>query len=242
MNTYHRPGTDRGRADFGWLDSRHSFSFGNYFDPEHMGFGPLRVINEDLVQPGSGFGAHGHRDMEIVTYVLEGALAHRDSLGNGSEIRPGDIQRMTAGTGIRHSEFNASDEEPVRFLQIWILPREEGLKPGYEQRHVPRESLESGLTLLASPDGHRDSVVVHQDARIFGAMPKAGQVLNHEVEPDRRIWVQLISGEVAIDGQKLAAGDGLGLESSASDHGSLQIEAAADSHLLLFDMGSTPAH
>jgi redox-sensitive bicupin YhaK (pirin superfamily) len=238
MNVYPRPGTERGRADFGWLDSRHSFSFGNYFDPEHMGFGSLRVINEDLVQPGAGFGAHGHRDMEIVTYVLEGALAHRDSLGNGSEIRPGDVQRMSAGTGIRHSEFNASDEDPVRFLQIWILPREEGLSPGYEQRHFPRESLEGGLTLLASPDGRDGSVVVHQDARIFGVTPAAGHTLAHPVEPDRKIWVQLISGVLLIDGHRLTAGDGLGLETGPTGSGSLQIAAETESHLLLFDMGA----
>ena len=239
MNVYHRPAEARGHADYGWLDTRHTFSFGNYYDPAHMGFGPLRVINEDTVQPGGGFGAHGHRDMEILTYVLEGALAHRDSLGNGSEIRPGDVQRMTAGTGIRHSEFNASDEEPVRFLQIWIEPAAQGMEPGYEQIRLAPGGLENRLQRLASPDGGEGQVRVHQDVSIYGALLSAGNSAAHDLEPGRRLWVQVIDGQVDVASQRLKAGDGLGLDDTGDSH-RLSFEAREDSHLLLFDINASP--
>lgn len=184
-----RPSDERGHANFGWLDSRHSFSFGHYFDPEHMAFGALRVINEDRVDPGAGFDTHGHKDMEIISYVLDGALEHRDSIGTGSVIRPGDVQRMTAGTGIRHSEFNASKTEPVHILQIWIVPEEDGLAPGYEQIHVPDAEKQGKLRLIASRDGRDGTVTVRQDVDLYAALLSAGDDIRFEPRDGRRVWI-----------------------------------------------------
>ena len=203
-----RRSSERGHFDHGWLDTRHTFSFADYRDPRHMGFRSLRVLNEDRVRPGQGFATHGHRDMEIVSVVLEGALSHRDSMGNGSVIRPGDVQRMTAGTGVRHSEFNPSPSEPVHFLQIWILPDREGLSPGYEQKHVPPEERRDRLRLLASPDGADGSLTVHQDARIYATALGPGAEVRHRIAPGRHAWVQVTGGALDLNGVPLEAGDG----------------------------------
>ncbi|MEM8766646.1 MAG: pirin family protein [Pseudomonadota bacterium] len=232
-----RRSESRGRASFGWLDSRHSFSFGRYYDPEHMGFGPLRVINEDRVLPGRGFDTHGHRDMEILSYVIDGGLEHQDSMGNGSVIRPGDLQRMTAGTGVRHSEYNASDTDPVHFLQIWIEPAEEGLEPGYEQRHFPVEDRSGTLKLLASPEGDGDAVRVHQDVRIYGSLLAPGEAVHHNLGADRIGWVQIVRGDVLVDGEALQAGDGLALEGAQA----VELAASVDAELLFFDMAANVA-
>jgi len=233
-----RRSNERGHVNLGWLDSRHTFSFGNYHDPRHMGFATLRVINEDRVAPGQGFGAHGHRDMEILTYVLEGALEHRDSLGNGSVIRPGDVQRMTAGSGIRHSEFNASQSDPVRFLQMWVLPDAADLTPGYEQKHFAPGELENQLRLIASRSGDEGSVSLHQAVAVYASRPGAGHVEDVTAERPVAYWLQNIEGRLEVNGRTLDAGDGLGVE--AADH--LQISALEDGHYLLyrFDDGRTP--
>lgn len=228
-----RRAEERGAANFGWLDSKHTFSFGHYYDPEHMGFGPLRVINEDRVEAGQGFDTHGHKDMEIISYVLEGALEHEDSIGTGSVIRPGDVQRMTAGSGIRHSEFNHSKTEPVHFLQIWVLPQREGLDPGYEQKSFSREDRSGALRLLASPSGEGGALTIHQDASLYGALLGEGDQLSHAVKPGRRVWVQLARGSVTVNGERLSAGDGAAL----SDEPLITIAATSDAELLLFDMG-----
>ncbi|HKT20828.1 MAG TPA: pirin family protein [Stellaceae bacterium] len=228
-----RPAEERGLANLGWLKSRHSFSFGDYHDPRHMGFGPLRVINEDRVEPGAGFDTHGHRDMEIVSYVLEGALEHKDSIGTGSVIRPGEVQRMTAGTGIRHSEFNPSQKEPVHFLQIWLLPRQEGLKPGYEQKSFPAEGKRNTLRLVVSPDGADGSVTIHQDARIYDASLDEGWRLTHALATGRRAWVQVVRGSLDLEGEWLRTGDGAAVEGLNS------IAIAAHdprTEILLFDL------
>ncbi len=226
-----RPAAARGRADFGWLDSRHSFSFGEYHDPKHMGFGPLRVINEDRVQPAQGFGTHAHSDMEIISYVLEGALEHKDSIGTGSVIRPGDVQRMSAGSGIRHSEFNPSQTEPVHFLQIWLIPDEDGIPPGYEQKRF--DDKRGRLRLVASPDGREGSVTVHLDARLYAAVLDSGQTLPHLPAPGRKLWVQVARGALELDGQRLEAGDGAAIQ----DERALSFTARADgTEFLLFDM------
>jgi redox-sensitive bicupin YhaK (pirin superfamily) len=228
-----RRGDERGRADLGWLDSRHSFSFGDYHDPQHMGFGPLRVINEDRVQPGGGFPTHGHRDMEIVSYVLEGALEHKDSLGNGSVVHPGDVQRMTAGTGIRHSEFNPSSSETLHFLQIWLHPREAGLAPGYEQKTFRDDEKRGVLRLVASGDGRDGSVLIHQDADIYASVLDAGQSIGRPLAAGRRAWVQVIRGEVELDDVRLGAGDGAAIE----EQDCIAITAATDGvEFLLFDL------
>ena len=228
-----RRGYDRGRASFGWLDSRHTFSFGHYYDPQHMGFGTLRVINEDIVQPGAGFDTHGHRDMEIISYVLEGALEHRDSIGNGSVIRPGEIQRMTAGTGIRHSEFNASKREPVRFLQIWILPERAGLEPGYEQRHFEDAELSDGFRLVASGDARGDSIRIHQDVDLFAVRPIDGRRIHHRLAEGRRAWIQVARGRIDLNGQTMEAGDG----AAVRDEPDLAVSAVGGgAEVLLFDM------
>jgi redox-sensitive bicupin YhaK (pirin superfamily) len=228
-----RPAAERGVTRIDWLDSQHTFSFAEYRDPQWMGFRALRVINEDRVQPGKGFGTHGHRDMEIVTWVLSGALAHRDSLGTGSTIRPGDAQRMTAGTGIQHSEFNASDSDVVHFLQIWIVPEREGLEPGYEQRAIALGN--DGLSLLASRDGRDGSITVHQDVSVWAGRLPAGGAVRHAMLPGRHVWLQVARGAVDVNGgeAKLAAGDGL----AASDESQLELAATADAELLLFDLG-----
>lgn len=228
-----RAAGERGRAQLGWLDSRHTFSFGDYHDPRHMGFGPLRVINEDRVQPGGGFATHGHRDMEIVSYVLEGALEHKDSLGTGSVIRPGDVQRMSAGTGIRHSEFNPSHVEPVHFLQIWLYPETEGLAPSYEQKAFADDDKRGRLRLVASHDGRESSVLIHQDADIYAALLDRGGVVAHPLKPGRRAWVQVGRGEIDLNVQTLRAGDGAAVEQEDV----IRIAGrASDSEFLLFDL------
>jgi redox-sensitive bicupin YhaK (pirin superfamily) len=228
-----RPANERGRADFGWLDSRHTFSFGDYHDPAHMGFGPLRVINEDRVQPGQGFGTHGHRDMEILSYVLEGALEHKDSIGTGSVIRPGDVQIMSAGTGIRHSEFNPSSTEPVHFLQIWVIPDREGIAPRYAQKTFPDAQKRGRLLLVASKDGRDGSVVIHQDVEIFASVLTAGERVDHQVRPGRRAWLQVVRGTVILNGRELRVGEGAAIEKEPA----LVITGKAEhSELLLFDL------
>jgi len=227
-----RPSGARGRSRFGWLDSQHSFSFGDYYDPAHMGFRSLRVINEDRVAPGQGFGTHGHADMEIISYVLEGALEHKDSIGTGAVIRPGEVQRMTAGTGIRHSEFNPSAAEPVHFLQIWILPDRERLAPGYEQRAFADGERRGRLRLVASPDGRDGSVTVHQDARLFAALLGAGQAVEHRFEKGRGGWLQVARGAVRANGTTLGTGDGAAIEQEPL----LAIEGLEPAELLLFDL------
>ena len=228
-----RHSNERGAANFGWLASRHTFSFGNYYDPEHMGFGPLRVINEDHVQPGEGFGAHGHRDMEIISYVIDGALQHQDNIGNGSIIRPGDVQRMTAGTGVRHSEMNASDADPVHFLQIWVLPEREGLTPGYEQKAFTTEDKRGVLRLVGSRDGRDGSVTIHQDVNLYATVLTRDEAVEAELAAGRKGWLQIVRGAVSVNGKTLEAGDG------AAVSGPEAIEllgAAEESEALWFDM------
>jgi redox-sensitive bicupin YhaK (pirin superfamily) len=228
-----RSAADRGRTAIGWLDSRHTFSFGDYYDPHQMGFGALRVINDDRVVSGAGFGTHPHRDMEIVSYVLEGALEHADSMGNGSVIRRGDVQRMSAGTGITHSEFNASSTEPVHFLQIWILPARRGITPGYEQTAIAEESRRGRFALLASVDGRQGSVTIHQDASIWGTLLDAGQKGDLSVAPGRRVWVHVAEGSVDLDGNALGEGDG----AAVTDQTELTFTAgSAGAHVLAFDL------
>jgi redox-sensitive bicupin YhaK (pirin superfamily) len=227
-----RRSDERGRANLGWLDSRHTFSFADYHDPRYMGFGPLRVINEDRVQPGQGFGTHAHRDMEIVSYVLSGALAHRDSMGNGSVIRRGDVQRMSAGTGVQHSEFNHSATEPVHFFQIWIIPDRRGLAPGYEEKRFDDDAKRGRLTLVASRDGRDGSVVIHQDADVYAGLLAPNAQVTHATERSRKTWIQVASGAVTVNGEALAAGDGAALAYEES----IVVGASADSELLLFDM------
>lgn len=228
-----RHSDERGSAHLGWLESRHTFSFGDYYDAEHMGFGPLRVINEDRVKPGAGFGTHGHTDMEIISYVLEGALEHKDSIGTGSVMRPGDVQRMSAGTGIRHSEFNHSKDEPVHFLQIWLLPEQEGLPPSYEQKAFSNADKRGQLRLIASRDGRNGSVTVHQDAEIFAAVLNKSETVSYALPNGRKAWVQVARGAVTLNGKNLAAGDG----SSVKEVAMLEIRAVSDdSEILLFNL------
>jgi redox-sensitive bicupin YhaK (pirin superfamily) len=227
-----RRSDDRGRANFGWLDSRHSFSFGHYHDPKHMGFGPLRVINDDRVAPGGGFATHPHSDMEIISYVLEGGLAHKDSLGTGSVIRPGDVQRMSAGTGIRHSEFNASQTEPVHFLQIWIIPERKGLAPGYEQKTFADTEKRGKLRLVGSRDGRDGSVTVHRDVDLYATLLSPGEAVTHELSAGRGAWVQVARGSLVLNGQRLAEGDGVAVNTP----GTLRLEGVDDAEILLFDM------
>ena len=203
-----RPANERGGGNHGWLDTRHTFSFSDYYDPRHMGFRTLRVINEDRVAPGQGFGTHPHRDMEIVTYILSGALQHKDSMGTGSVIRPGEIQRMSAGTGVTHSEFNASKTEPVHLLQIWLLPNKKGIEPSYEQKAIPTNGA---LTVIASPDGGENAVRIQQDARILAARLKKGTSTTHRLRSLRKAWVQVARGTVMVNGRTLHAGDGASL-------------------------------
>jgi redox-sensitive bicupin YhaK (pirin superfamily) len=227
-----RPAAERGHADHGWLDTRHTFSFASYHDPRHMGFRSLRVINEDRVKPGEGFGTHAHRDMEILTWVLEGALEHKDSMGNGSVIRPGDLQRMSAGTGVTHSEFNPSREEPVHFLQIWLLPRERGLPPGYEQKGFPEEERRGRLRLVAAGAGRDGAVTIHQDADLWTALLEPGKSVRHALAPGRYAWVHVARGAVSLNGSTLGAGDG----AAVSGEDALEIAGAADAEVLLFDL------
>jgi redox-sensitive bicupin YhaK (pirin superfamily) len=227
-----RPGNQRGSSKFSWLDSRHTFSFGDYYDPKHMGFSDLRVINEDRVDPGAGFPTHSHRDMEIITYVLEGALAHKDSTGTSSVIRIGDVQRMSAGTGISHSEYNASKTEAVHFLQIWIEPEREGLKPGYEQRAFPQDDRRGRLRLVASRDGGNDSVTIHQDVKLYDALLSSGDAVSYELKRERHAWLQIIKGALAANETLLRAGDG----AAVSHENELEIRASEESEILLFDL------
>jgi redox-sensitive bicupin YhaK (pirin superfamily) len=224
-----RPAEARGRTQLEWLDSRHTFSFGDYYDPRHMGFRALRVINEDRVAPGGGFATHPHRDMEIVTWVLAGALEHRDSLGHGSVIRPGDVQRMTAGTGIAHSEFNPSATEPVHFLQIWILPATRGLAPGYEQRAV---AAGGGLRLVAAREGGGQAITIHQDAALYVATLAPGEGVTHRLAPGRHAYLQVTRGRVVADGVLLGAGDG----AAVSDVPAVTLGAREPAEVLLFDL------
>ena len=227
-----RHAADRGVAEHDWLSSRHSFSFADYHDPAHMGFGPLRVINEDRVQPAKGFETHGHRDMEIVSYVLTGALAHNDSMGNGSVIRPGEVQRMSAGTGILHSEFNASDSEPVHFLQIWILPEHRGLAPGYEQKLFPEDTRRGRLRLVAARDGRDGALTLHQDVDLYAALLAPGEMVSHKLPDGRKAWLQVARGGVTANGRKLRAGDGAAIERESA----IEIVAIDETEFLLFDM------
>jgi redox-sensitive bicupin YhaK (pirin superfamily) len=227
-----RRSQDRGHANHGWLDSYHSFSFADYYDPAHMGFSVLRVINEDRVQPGEGFPAHGHRDMEIISYVLEGALEHRDSLGNGSVIRPGDVQRMSAGTGVRHSEYNPSHDEPVHFLQIWILPAASRMAPGYEQKNFATAELDGRLRLVAAPDGRDGAVTIHQDTLLYATRLNRNDGVSHPLAPGRSAYVQVARGSVEVNGERLTAGDGARIEKESA----VQLTASEPTEVLLFDL------
>ena len=226
-----RKANDRGHANHGWLDSWHSFSFADYHDPKHMGFSVLRVINEDRVSPGAGFPTHPHRDMEILSYVLEGALEHKDSLGIGSVIRPGEVQRLSAGTGIRHSEFNHSQSEPLHFLQIWILPDRHGMKPGYEQKGIDPAELNGKMRLIASPDGRDGSETIQQNANVYAAHLNGDEV-TQSLAPGRRAWLQVARGTASINGVTLSAGDGAGLQ----DEPTLLLAAKASAEVLFFDL------
>ena len=227
-----RKSQERGRAEHGWLSSRHTFSFAEYRDPRHMGFGPLRVINEDRVQGGQGFGTHGHQDMEILSYVLGGALEHKDSMGNGSVLRYGDVQRMSAGTGVRHSEFNHSPDEPVHFLQIWLFPDRNGLAPSYEEKHFDVADKRGRLRLVASPDGREGSVLVHQDASIYASILDGADRAEHAVRGGRGVYVHVARGSVHVNGDLLSAGDAL----KATDVEAVVLDRATDAEVLLFDL------
>lgn len=229
-----RKAEERGHLDHGWLDTYHTFSFDQYYDPRHTSFGSLRVINEDRVAPGHGFPTHSHRDMEIITYVLEGGLAHRDSMGNGSIIQPGEVQRMTAGTGVAHSEANPSSTDPVHLLQIWIMPNARGLEPGYEQKMFSAESKQGKLALIASQDGRDGSVTINQDADVFASKLNSGERVSHSTGANRRVWVQVARGSVRLNDVELKQGDGAAL----TDETKLEIEGREPAEILLFDMGS----
>lgn len=223
---------ERGAVNMGWLNSKHSFSFGHYYDPAHMGFRALRVINDDRVIPGAGFPTHGHADMEIVSYVLDGALEHKDTLGTSSVIRPGDVQRMSAGSGIRHSEYNASKKDPVHFLQIWILPNEEGMVPGYEQKAFEREEKQGRLRLVGSKDGRDGSVTIHQDVDLYATLLDEGDSVTHELRPGRHAWVQVARGQVRLNGAVLKEGDGAAI----SNESALTLDGVVSAEVLLFDL------
>jgi redox-sensitive bicupin YhaK (pirin superfamily) len=227
-----RKAEERGHFDLGWLDTYHTFSFDQYYDPAHMHFRSLRVINEDRVAPGQGFPRHSHRDMEIITYILSGALEHRDSMGNGSVIRPGNVQRMTAGTGVSHSEFNPSESEAVHLLQIWILPKTHGLPPGYEEKAFAEEERRRRLRLIASDDGREGSVTINQDARVYATLLDAEQIVTHSLQPNRNAWLQLARGTVSLNGMELKQGDG----AAVSNESELSITAHDQAELLLFDL------
>lgn len=227
-----RRSADRGHADHGWLDSFHTFSFAGYYDPQQMGFSVLRVINEDRVAPGQGFGSHPHRDMEIISIVLEGELEHQDSMGNKTRIRPGEVQRMTAGTGVVHSEYNPQPALPVHFLQIWILPSAQGLPPSYAQKAFPAAERQGRLQRVVSPDGADGSITIHQDASLFLGTFAAGEAITHALPPGRRAYLQMLAGEIKLDGQVLGAGDGARIEQQAS----FSLEGVARADVLLFDL------
>jgi redox-sensitive bicupin YhaK (pirin superfamily) len=227
-----RKAEERGHANHGWLDTYHSFSFADYYDPEHMGYGPLRVINDDRIHPGRGFGTHPHRDMEIVTYILDGELTHKDSMGNGSVIRRGDVQRMSAGTGVLHSEFNASEKTPVHLLQIWIEPERRGVAPGYEQKHYTDAQKRGRLLPIASGDGAGGSVKMHQDVRIYAGIVGSGEAVTHTLAAERKAYVHVATGAATVNGERLVAGD------AAKVSGERQIAIAGDSEgeVLVFDL------
>lgn len=227
-----RRSNDRGHAEHGWLDSRHTFSFADYHDPEYMGFRALRVINEDRVQEGQGFGTHAHRDMEILSYVLEGALEHKDSMGTSSVIRPGEVQRMSAGTGVQHSEFNPSRTEPVHFLQIWLFPEKKGIRPGYEQMAFPAAERTNALRLVASRDGRDGSLTIHQDADLYTTLLRKGGRVSHALQPGRHAWIQVARGEITLNGKALKTGDG----ASVSGETALELAGTKDAEVLLFDL------
>jgi redox-sensitive bicupin YhaK (pirin superfamily) len=227
-----RRSNERGLADHGWLKSFHTFSFADYYDAKHMGVGPLRVINEDRVEPGAGFGTHGHRDMEIISYVLDGELAHKDSMGNGSVIRPGDVQRMTAGSGVRHSEFNGSKERSVHFLQIWIEPNYRGIEPGYEEKRFTTEDKRGRLRLIASPDRAEGSVLIHQDTRVYAGLFAGEERAQLDLDPQRQAYVHVARGSVTANGAQLEAGDALRV--TQSDR--LLLEQGQDAEVLVFDL------
>ena len=228
-----RKAAERGHADHGWLNTWHTFSFADYHDPQFMGFRGLRVINEDRVQPGEGFGTHPHRDMEIISYVIDGALEHKDSMGNGTVIRPGEVQRMSAGTGITHSEFNHSSKELVHFLQIWIFPDTKGLEPGYEQKFFSDEDKRGRLRLVASKDGRDGSLTIHQDAALYDSILEEGMKIDYPVPAGRHLWLQVVCGAVNVNGVSLGQSDGAAI----SDETLLKIIAEKDSELLLFNLG-----
>ncbi|ACK67527.1 Pirin domain protein [Rippkaea orientalis PCC 8801] len=230
-----RPAQERGIANFGWLDSRHTFSFGHYYDPNYMGFSSLRVINEDKVIPSKGFPPHGHREMEIITYIINGALEHKDSVGNTSIIRPGDVQRMSAGTGIQHSEYNASKSEPVHLLQIWILPDTQGLNPSYEEKHFSTAEKQGKLKLIGSRNGRETSVTIHQDVDLYASILRDGETVEHSLVNNRKAWIQVVKGSLQLENYQLYAGDGVAISSEKS----IALTALSDeSELLLFDLGS----
>lgn len=229
-----RPAKDRGQANFGWLDSRHTFSFGHYFDPAFLGYGPLRVINEDRVDPGAGFDTHGHQNMEIISYVLDGALEHRDSIGTGSIIRPGEIQRMSAGSGIRHSEYNPSKTDPVHFLQIWIQPHTQDLEPSYEQIALGANSADGRLQLIGSKDGREGSITIHQDVDLYVTRLDGDHSVKADLTPGRIAWIHVARGSVQLNGQSLSAGDGVAVR----DEQSLVFEQGDQAEVLLFDMAA----
>jgi redox-sensitive bicupin YhaK (pirin superfamily) len=228
-----RYSADRGLADLDWLHSQHSFSFADYHDPKQMGFGPLRVINEDQIQPNTGFGTHGHRDMEILSYILQGEVEHKDDIGNGSIIRPGEIQRMSAGTGVRHSENNPSTAIANHFFQIWIMPNQYGIQPSYEQNKIPKGSREGKLSLIGSPQGRGHSVTIHQDVELYSSILSPGEILTHKIEKGRCVWVQLASGLIDINKIPLSVGDG----AAVIEEPFINITAVARSEFLLFDLG-----
>jgi redox-sensitive bicupin YhaK (pirin superfamily) len=227
-----RPADERGGGNHGWLNTSHTFSFSNYYDPRHMGFRDLRVINEDRVAAGRGFGEHGHSDMEILSYVVSGGLEHKDSMGNGEVIRPHEWQRMSAGTGVRHSEANASATEPVHFYQIWIMPEAEGIEPDYEQKLFAPEDKTGKLKLVASPGGREGSLKIQQNVSVYNAILKDGDAVEHQLDAGRHAWLQVIKGTVSLKGNKLAAGDGAAI----SEESSLSIQAGEDSEVILFDL------
>jgi redox-sensitive bicupin YhaK (pirin superfamily) len=227
-----RRANERGHANHGWLDTYHTFSIASYSDPRHMGFRSLRVMNEDRVGPGQGFGTHGHQDMEIVTYVLEGALEHKDSMGNGEVLRPGEFQRMSAGTGITHSEFNPSNAEPVHFYQIWLLPERKGIEPSYEQKQFPEEDRNNRLRLVASRDADEDSLLIYQDARVYLSRIDEGNYVTHELAPDRYAWLQVLRGTVSLNEHNLGTSDG----AAVSGESNLHILATQPAEVLLFDL------
>jgi redox-sensitive bicupin YhaK (pirin superfamily) len=227
-----RKSEERGHANHGWLDSYHSFSFADYYDPKHMGFGPLRVINEDYIDSGSGFGTHGHRDMEIVTYVLEGEIGHKDSMGNGSVIRPGDVQRMSAGTGVRHSEYNHAPDQRTHMLQIWIEPNEYGIPPGYEEKNFGAQEKRGRLRLIASRDGQDGSVVIHQDAKVYVGLFDGNESASFAIPQGRRVYLHVARGEISVNGSPLKAGDAL----KAVAESQIELTQGRQAEVLLFDL------